>query len=237
MTKSDRRVRVVVGDDHPVYREGVVRALDTSGRTEVVAAVGDGRAALDAIREHAPDVALLDYKMRQQPLTPPTTPQPVTRERSHKPVAHPTAVKYAAEMIGTLFLVFTIGTAVRSGSPLAPPAIGAILMAMVYAGGHISGAHYNPAVTLGALVRRRIDVREAVGYWISQLIGALLASAVVRAVLRRAECRHQQGSPRQLVLWAGDRLHRALPLRRSQRRGDQGGASVFISGSAALQRL
>ena len=63
MTQSDRRVRVVVGDDHPVYRDGLVRALDTSGRTEVVAAVGDGRAALDAIREHMPDVALLDYKM------------------------------------------------------------------------------------------------------------------------------------------------------------------------------
>jgi two-component system, NarL family, nitrate/nitrite response regulator NarL len=63
VTKSDRRVRVVVGDDHPVYRDGLVRALDTSGRTEVVAAVGDGRAALDAIREHSPDVALLDYKM------------------------------------------------------------------------------------------------------------------------------------------------------------------------------
>jgi len=56
-------VRVVVGDDHPVYRDGVVRALDASDRTEVVAAVGDGRAVLDAIREHAPDVALLDYKM------------------------------------------------------------------------------------------------------------------------------------------------------------------------------
>jgi two-component system, NarL family, nitrate/nitrite response regulator NarL len=63
MTKSDRRVRVVVGDDHPVYREGVVRALDNSGRTEVVAAVADGHAALEAIREHRPDVALLDYKM------------------------------------------------------------------------------------------------------------------------------------------------------------------------------
>jgi two-component system nitrate/nitrite response regulator NarL len=62
VTKSER-VRVVVGDDHPVYRDGLVRALDTSGRTEVVAAVGDGRAALDAIREHSPDVALLDYKM------------------------------------------------------------------------------------------------------------------------------------------------------------------------------
>lgn len=62
MTSSDR-LRVVVGDDHPVYREGVVRALDNSGRTQVVAAVGDGQAALAAIREHQPDVALLDYKM------------------------------------------------------------------------------------------------------------------------------------------------------------------------------
>ncbi|WP_101952401.1 response regulator [Mycobacterium sp. 3519A] len=62
MTKTER-VRVVVGDDHPVYRDGLVRALDNNGRTEVVAAVGDGSAALDAIREHTPDVALLDYKM------------------------------------------------------------------------------------------------------------------------------------------------------------------------------
>jgi two-component system, NarL family, nitrate/nitrite response regulator NarL len=62
VTKPDR-VRVVVGDDHPVYRDGLVRALDNNGRTEVVVAVGDGRAALDAIREHSPDVALLDYKM------------------------------------------------------------------------------------------------------------------------------------------------------------------------------
>jgi two-component system, NarL family, nitrate/nitrite response regulator NarL len=63
MSTSKDRVRVVVGDDHPVYRDGIVRALDTSGRTEVVAAVGDGQAALAAIREHHPDVALLDYKM------------------------------------------------------------------------------------------------------------------------------------------------------------------------------
>ena len=117
----------------------------------------------------------------------PTTPiypstKPVGRPRSAKPVAHPTAMKYAVEMIGTLFLVFTIGAAVRSGNPLAPLAIGAILMAMVYAGGHVSGAHYNPAVTLAVLVRRRIEIREAVGYWISQCIGGLLGSAVVCAV-------------------------------------------------------
>ncbi len=63
MSNSERRVRVVVGDDHPVYREGIMRALNNSGRTEVVEAVADGQAALTAIRQHLPDVALLDYKM------------------------------------------------------------------------------------------------------------------------------------------------------------------------------
>jgi aquaporin Z len=91
-------------------------------------------------------------------------------------------MKYTVEMIGTLFLVFTIGTAVRGGNPLAPLAIGAVLMAMVYAGGHISGAHYNPAVTLAVLVRRRIDVRDAIGYLVAQIVGGLVASALVSAV-------------------------------------------------------
>lgn len=63
MIESDRKVRVVVGDDHPLYRDGVVRALTNSGRTEVVAAAGDGTSALEAIRVHRPDVALLDYHM------------------------------------------------------------------------------------------------------------------------------------------------------------------------------
>ncbi|MEU6704993.1 response regulator transcription factor [Streptomyces wuyuanensis] len=62
-TYSQPRVRIVVGDDHPVYRDGIVHALNISGRAEVVAAVGDGRTALDAIREHEPAVALLDYRM------------------------------------------------------------------------------------------------------------------------------------------------------------------------------
>lgn len=54
---------MVVGDDHPMYREGVVRAMKESGRIRVLADVGDGRAALAAIREHEPAVALLDYRM------------------------------------------------------------------------------------------------------------------------------------------------------------------------------
>lgn len=57
------KVRVLVADDHPLYREGVVRALTSSGRVEVVAEVDNGRAALEAIGAEKPDVALLDYKL------------------------------------------------------------------------------------------------------------------------------------------------------------------------------
>ncbi|HET9322337.1 MAG TPA: response regulator transcription factor [Gaiellaceae bacterium] len=62
-TQSRRRVTVVVADDHPLYREGVVRALLASGQIEILAEAGDGREALAAIHEHQPDVALLDYKL------------------------------------------------------------------------------------------------------------------------------------------------------------------------------
>ena len=60
---TDARVRVVVADDHPFFRDGVARGLTQSGRFEVVAEVGDGRAALEVIRREAPDVALVDYEM------------------------------------------------------------------------------------------------------------------------------------------------------------------------------
>ncbi|WP_319447330.1 MULTISPECIES: MIP/aquaporin family protein [unclassified Mycobacterium] len=98
-------------------------------------------------------------------------------------VGHRTAVKYATEAIGTLLLVFTVGAVTRGGSPLAPLAVGAVLMAMVYAGGHVSGAHYNPAVTVAAFVRGRIGQREAVGYVAAQVVGGLIGAALVGTVV------------------------------------------------------
>jgi aquaporin Z len=90
--------------------------------------------------------------------------------------------KLVTEFIGTFFLVLTIGCTVigTAGSGVIPPlAIGAALMVMIYAGGHISGAHYNPAVTLGVLVRGRCSVADAVGYMVSQCLGAFVAAMVV----------------------------------------------------------
>jgi len=63
MERELRRVTVVVADDHPLYREGVIRALQSSGQIQVVAEAEDGRAALGEIMERRPDVALLDYKL------------------------------------------------------------------------------------------------------------------------------------------------------------------------------
>jgi aquaporin Z len=91
--------------------------------------------------------------------------------------------KLAVELIGTFFLIFTVGASVRSGAPLAPLAIGAVLMVMVYAGGHISGGHYNPAVTMAALVRGRISLVHATWYWITQLVAGLLGALVVAATV------------------------------------------------------
>jgi aquaporin Z len=91
--------------------------------------------------------------------------------------------KYIVEFIGTFFLVFTVGLAVRTSAPLAPLAIGSILMVMIFAGGHISGGHFNPAVTLAAFMRGRCDRRDVVPYWIAQFVAAVVAALIVNAVL------------------------------------------------------
>ncbi len=94
--------------------------------------------------------------------------------------------KYAAEFIGTFFLVLTIGcTGIGAGAGvIAPLAIGAVLMVMVFAGGHISGAHYNPAVTIAMVLRGRLKVGDVVPYFIAQLAAAAAAAFLVSGFLR-----------------------------------------------------
>ncbi len=87
--------------------------------------------------------------------------------------------KYLVEFIGTFFLVFTVGMAVRSGSGLAPLAIGASLMVMIFAGGHVSGAHFNPAVTLAVFLRGKCDKGDVIPYWIAQLAAGVVAAFIV----------------------------------------------------------
>jgi aquaporin Z len=92
--------------------------------------------------------------------------------------------KYLVEFIGTFFLVFTVGLAVRQGAALAPIAIGSILMVMIFAGGHISGGHFNPAVTLAAYLRGRCDRKDVLPYWIAQFVAGLAAALLVNLILR-----------------------------------------------------
>jgi len=89
--------------------------------------------------------------------------------------------KYLVEFIGTFFLVLTIGLVVLEpgAGAMAPIAIGSVLMVMVYAGGHISGAHYNPAVTLAVWMRGRCPMEDVLPYVVAQLLGSGAAAAVV----------------------------------------------------------
>src|ERR1700759_4784702 len=91
--------------------------------------------------------------------------------------------KYTVEGIGAFFLTFVVVVSVLSHSVFTPLAAGAALMVMIYAGGHISGGHYNPAVTTAALSRGRIGVVEPAGYCISQVAGGVVAGWIGRAVV------------------------------------------------------
>jgi aquaporin Z len=89
--------------------------------------------------------------------------------------------KYLSEFIGTFFLLLTIGCTGIAAGPgvIAPLAIGSVLMVMIYAGGHVSGAHYNPAVTLGVFLRGRCPAGDVGPYIAAQLAGAVAAAAIV----------------------------------------------------------
>ena len=90
--------------------------------------------------------------------------------------------KYLTEFIGMFFFVLTVGCAVIGNSigSLAPLAIGSVLMVMIYAGGHISGGHFNPAVTLGVWLRGKCETKDVLPYMIAQIAGAALAAVVVK---------------------------------------------------------
>ena len=96
------------------------------------------------------------------------------------------AKRLLVELIGTFFLFFTVGMAVANAGDLAPLAIGSVLMVMIFAGAHISGAHYNPAVTMAVWLRGRASSADLVAYWIAQLAGAGLAGLVVVQLLERS---------------------------------------------------
>ena len=90
--------------------------------------------------------------------------------------------RYVTESIGTFFLVFAVGMTATSGIAAAPLAIGSMLMVMVHMGGHVSGAHYNPAVTLGVLLRGGMKKADAFPYMAAQLLGAWLAAGAVYVI-------------------------------------------------------
>jgi aquaporin Z len=90
--------------------------------------------------------------------------------------------KLVTEFIGTFFLVLTIGLTVLIGTEFAPIAIGGILIAAVFMGGHVSGAHYNPAITLAVWLGGKMDVRDVAPYMGAQILGGLTAAFVVAFV-------------------------------------------------------
>jgi aquaporin Z len=87
--------------------------------------------------------------------------------------------RYVTEFVGTFFLVLTIGLCSSVSGHMAAIAIGSVLMVMVYMGGAISGAHFNPAVTLAVFLRGKLGARELLPYWGAQILGATVAALAV----------------------------------------------------------
>lgn len=92
-------------------------------------------------------------------------------------------MKVATEFIGTFLFLFVIALVAPSGSPLTALAIGGALMVNVYAGGHRSGAHYNPAVSFALFLRKKITSSELLAYWGAQIVGGVAAFALGYAIV------------------------------------------------------
>ena len=108
--------------------------------------------------------------------------------------------KLVVEFIGTFFLMFTIGSAVATAGTLAPLAIGSALMVMVFAGGHVSGGHYNPAVSTAVLARGKMTPSEYVSYIVVQVIGAIVAGALVSVLFPSLAAGAVAGSGKMLLV-------------------------------------
>src|SRR6201993_316199 len=109
--------------------------------------------------------------------------------------------KCVVEFIGTFFLIFVIGcVSSQTHVLLGPLAIGATLMVMIFAGGHISGAHYNPAVTVGVWIRGACNGFQAVCYIIAQILAALAASIAVPMLFGHTISPGATGSTVQVIL-------------------------------------
>jgi aquaporin Z len=89
--------------------------------------------------------------------------------------------KILVEGIGTFFLMLTVGMVVLApgAGAFGPLGYGAVLAAMVYAGGHVSGAHYNPAITLAVFIRGKATIHDVIGYIVFQLVAAAIAATLV----------------------------------------------------------
>lgn len=107
--------------------------------------------------------------------------------------------KVIAEFVGTFILVFfAVGTAVFGFDKVGPVgvafAFGLVLLALAYAIGPVSGCHVNPAVTLGVLLSRAISPREAIGYVVAQLLGAVLGGGLLRLMVAAGGVTDQTGA-------------------------------------------
>lgn len=119
------------------------------------------------------------------PIPPVPQPTPTTVRRRDHEEPPPLAPWLVAEFIGTFVLVLTVCIAtspIHGAGALAPLAIGSVLMVMVFAGGHISGGHYNPAVSTAVLVRGKLAVGEWLTYVAVQLTAAAAGGLLARAL-------------------------------------------------------
>jgi aquaporin Z len=102
------------------------------------------------------------------------------------------AARFAMEAVGNFVLVFAFGVAISTHSWFSPLLIGAPLVAMIYFSNRVPGGHYNPAMTIAMLIRRRLAVRTALAFWLVQVGAGLLAALSVHAIV----------DPRQLAVTA-----------------------------------